>query len=220
MSRVLALDDHPLILKAVSDELLTQPDIELVGKAGRGDELLNLVRDTSPDVVILDLSMPGEGFEPISAVRSLLKEYPKVRVLIFTGSDEPFQIRQLVEAGVMGYVLKSDDFSLVLAEAIRMIHNGKRFFSAAVVNILLADQNISPALTDQELQVLQLVGHGLQNNRIGGILGLSETRIRNILTEIYHKLDIREDGDINMRVAVVNKARDLGLLLRYKNDPK
>jgi DNA-binding NarL/FixJ family response regulator len=191
-----------------------------VGTAGKGSRLHDLVRDTSPDVVILDLSMPGENFEPITAVKSLLNEYPMVRVLILSGSNEPLQIRLLIDAGVMGYVLKSDDFSLVLQEAIRMIHSGKQFFSAAVLNSLFVDQKLNTALTDQEFQVLQLVGQGLQNNRIGEIVGLSEARIRNILTEIYNKLEIHEDGDINMRVAVVNKARDLGLLLRYQNNPK
>jgi DNA-binding NarL/FixJ family response regulator len=214
MIRVVAIDDHELILKAVSDELSTQPDIELVGTADHGYLLHDLVREKSPDVVILDLGMTGEVFDPISAVKTLQQEHPEVRVLILTGYIEPAYIQYLVDAGVMGYIFKNDKFSGSLSQAIRTIYSGKQFFSPSVLDIMFGKGREIPKLTMQELQVLRLVTEGLQNNRIGETLGVSEKRVKNILTDIYQKLGIEEDGDINMRVSLINKVRELGLLLR------
>jgi len=214
MIRVIAIDDHELILSAVSDELSKQQDIELVGTADHGSQLHDLVREKSPDVVILDLGMAGEVFDPITAVKTLLKEHPKVRVLILTGELEPAYVQYLVEAGASGYIFKSDKFSGSLSQAIRTVFSGERFYSPSVMNIVLGKGKEIPKLTDQELQVLRLVAQGFQNNRIGETLGLSEKRVKNILTDIYQKIGIEEDGDINMRVFAVNKARELGLLLR------
>jgi len=99
---VAVIEDHPLVMKAVIDELSKQPDIKVVGTAGHGSELPRLVRETSPDVVILDLGMVGGNFEPISAVTSLLHENPNVRILVLTGYDDEVYMRKLVEAGRLG----------------------------------------------------------------------------------------------------------------------
>lgn len=214
MIRVIAIDDHELILSAVSEELSKQLDIELVGTADHGSQLHNLVRDKSPDVVLLDLGIAGEVFDPIAAVKTLLQEHPEVRVLILTGELEPAYVKYLVDAGAMGYIFKNDKFSGSLSQAIRTVFNGENFYSPSVLKILLGKVKEIPKLTDQELQVLRLVTDGFSNTRIGDTLGLSEKRVKNIMTDIYQKLGIEEAGDINMRVALINKARELGLLLR------
>lgn len=214
MIRVIAIDDHELILSAISEELSKQQDMELVGTADHGSQLHSLVREKSPDVVLLDLGMAGEVFDPIASVKTLLREHPEVRVLILTGELEPAYVKYLVDAGAMGYIFKNDKFSGSLSQAIRTVYSGENFYSPSVQKILLGKVKEIPKLTDQELQVLRLVTEGFQNNRIGETLGLSEKRVKNILTEIYQKFSIEEDGDINMRVALINKARELGLLLR------
>ncbi len=209
--KVVAIEDHPLMLRAVVDELNLQDDIEVVGTADHGSKLHQIVRTTNPDVVVLDLGMAEGVFEPVTAVRQLKKEHPKVQVLILTGYDDELYMRELTGAGAMGYVLKSDNLSLQLTKAVRAIHRGEPFYSPTVLKKILLDQDEN-AFTDQELAVLRLTAQGLVNGKIGDALGLSEGRIRNILTNIYAKMGVQDDKDLNPRVVIVIKARELGLL--------
>jgi DNA-binding NarL/FixJ family response regulator len=211
MIRVAAIDDHPLILKIITEEINEAKDMNIVGTASHGSKLNALVRETSPDVVILDLGMSTGVFEPVSAVQQLLKEHPNVKVLILTGNDSPAYIRDLIKAGAMGYVLKFEDLSLELSKAVRKIYNGERFYSPAATNILLSDDDKPGSnLNERELQVLRLVAEGYQNERISEIVGISNQWTRKVLSEAYGKLGVR--GDVNSRVAAVKKARELGLL--------
>ncbi len=212
--RVAIVEDHPLMVKAIVDVLSNQPDITVVGTSNHGFELPKLVRETSPDVVILDLGMTGENFEPISAVQSLLHEHPEVRILILTGYDDEIYVRQLVDAGAYGYVLKSDDLSLELPNGVRRVFDGKRFYSTAVVDKIFANQKPEEVvLSEQELIVLRLAAKGHSNTSIAQSMNISERRVRNLLSGVYSKFDIREAETINVRVAAINKARELGLLL-------
>ena len=211
--RVIAIEDHPLMLKAIVDELNAQQDIQVVGTAGHGSELSHLVRETSPDVVILDLGMSTGVFEPISAVRSLVQDHPNVRILVLTGYDDDIYVREIVAAGAHGYVLKSDDLSLMLPKGVRTVYEGKRFYSPDVLEKLFSKQKGEvTSLNEQELAILRLAAQGLSNSSIAQSINLSEKRVRNILSSVYIKLDIPETRGINMRVAAINKARDLGLL--------
>jgi len=212
--RVAIVEDHPLMVKAIVDVLSNQPDITVVGTSNHGFELPKLVRETSPDVVILDLGMTGENFEPISAVQSLLHDHPEVRILILTGYDDEIYVRQLVDAGAYGYVLKSDDLSLELPNGVRRVFDGKRFYSTAVVDKIFANQKPEEVvLSEQELIVLRLAAKGHSNTSIAQSMNVSERRVRNLLSGVYTKFDIREAETINVRVAAINKARELGLLL-------
>jgi DNA-binding NarL/FixJ family response regulator len=212
--RVAIVEDHPLMVKAIVDVLSNQPDITVVGTSNHGFELPKLVRETSPDVVILDLGMTGENFEPISAVQTLLHEHPELRILILTGYDDEIYVRQLVEAGAYGYVLKSDDLSLELPNGVRRVFDGKRFYSTAVVDKIFADQKPEEImLSEQELVVLRLAARGHSNTSIAQSMNISERRVRNLLSGVYSKFDIREAETINVRIVAINKARDLGLLL-------
>jgi DNA-binding NarL/FixJ family response regulator len=211
---VAIVEDHPLMVKAIVDVLSNQPDITVVGTSNHGYELPKLVRETSPDVVILDLGMTGENFEPISAVRSLLHEHPDVRILVLTGYDDEIYVRQLVDAGAYGYVLKSDDISMMLPNGVKRVYEGKRFYSTAVVDKIFAEQKPEEImLSEQELIVLRLAAKGSSNTSIAQSMNISERRVRNLLSCVYSKLDIHEAQTINVRVAAINKARDLGLLL-------
>ena len=218
MIRVIVIDDHDLILRAVSDILTKQPDIELVGTSQKGSELHDLVGKASPDVVVLDLGMDEEKWEPIPEIKKLLQAHPDVRILILTAYHEPLYIKQVVSAGAIGYVLKSDNFSTEIPDAVRKVYRGEQYFSPTAMKALVGTDESLPELTNQEFQVLHWVSEGLANVKIGEKVGLSEKRIRNILTDIYRKLRIMEDKEIHMRVAVINKARELGLLLRYPSD--
>jgi DNA-binding NarL/FixJ family response regulator len=209
--RVIAVDDHHLILKALSDLLNEHPDIQLVASSNQGSQLLKLVREKNPDVAILDLGMTTESFDPISSVRLLHEQFPKVKVLILTGYDDGLWARELVKAGASGYILKSDDFSLNIPQAIRALHNGGKFFSPSITDKLLDDEP-NEKLTDQELSVLNLLAQGLSTEAIAKNLGVSNKRVRNILVSVCDKLVVERTQGVSLRIAAINEARKLGLI--------
>lgn len=215
MIRVAVIDDHPLILGMVDRDINRAGDMKIVGTARHGSELFKLVRDTSPDVVILDLGMSRGVFEPVSAVQQLLREHPKVKVLILTANDSLAYIRDLLKAGALGYVLKFDDLSMELPKAVRAVFRGDKFYSPEVTNILFTEgERADIKLTDRELQILRLVAECQNNKGISETIGVTEKWVRNSLSDIYNKLGVR--GAINSRMAAVNKARELGLLPEKK----
>ncbi len=211
--RVVIIEDHPLMLKAVTEELSTQSHIQVVGTANHGSELQKIVRDKSPDVVILDLGMSSGNFEPITAVRSILQEYPELRILVLTGYDDEVYIKQIIDAGVLGYVLKSEDLSLQLPRGVQRVYEGKRFYSEEVVDKLFS-ANISgiESLTEKELVAIRLAASGHTNTSIAQQMKISEKHVRNLLSTVYAKFGLRDSNAVNIRIAAINKARDFGLL--------
>lgn len=209
--RVIAVDDHPLILKAITDLLKEQSDIQLVAAATQGAQLLKMVREINPDVAIVDLNMREGSFDPISSVKAIHEQFPKVKVLILTGYDDGLWARELVKAGASGYMLKSDDFSLSLPQAIRAIHGGGKFFSPKITDQVI-DQGTNNKLTDRELSVLNLLAQGLSTEAIANKLGVSEKRVRNLLVTICDKLVVERSEGVSLRIAAINEARKLGLI--------
>ena len=210
--RVIAVDDHHLILKAISDLLKEYPDIKLVATSNQGSQLLKLVRDNKPDVAIVDLGMTADTFDPISSVRTLHDQYPNVKVLILTGYDDGLWVRELVKAGASGYMLKSDDFSLSIPQAIRALYQGYKFFSPGVADKIV--DNDLDKLTARELSVINLLSQGLATEAIAKNLGVSEKRVRNVLVIICDKLAVDKAEGVSPRVTAINKARELGLIPR------
>lgn len=208
--RVIAVDDHPLILKAITDLLKDFPDIRMLATTTQGSQMLSLVREHHPDVAIVDLAMAGDAFDPISAVKTLHEQFPDIKVLVLTGYDDGLWVRELVKAGASGYMLKSDDLSLNIPQAIRALQQGLRFFSPGVTDKLI-DQD-ADHLTQRELSVLNLMAKGLSTGAIAQNLGISDKRIRNILVIICDKLGIERTGEFAPRISVINKARELGIL--------
>jgi DNA-binding NarL/FixJ family response regulator len=209
--RIIAIDDHPLILRALTDMLKEHPDIQLVATSNQGSQLLKLVREKKPDVAIIDLGMTTDSFDPISSVRALHEQHPKVKVLILTGYDDGLWVRELVKAGASGYMLKSDDFSLSIPQAIRAVYQGGKFFSPGITEKLL-DSSYDDKLTERELSVLNLLSQGLATEAIAKNLGVSEKRVRNLLVSICDKLGVDRTDGVALRITAINKARKLGLI--------
>jgi DNA-binding NarL/FixJ family response regulator len=208
--RVIAVDDHHLILKALSDLLRDYSDIQLVATSNQGSQLLNMVKNHNPDVAIVDIGMTADSFDPISSVRTLHERYPNVKVLILTGYDDGLWARELVKAGASGYMLKSDDFSLSIHQAVRALTQGGKFFSPGVADKLV--ENDLDKLTPRELSVLNLLSQGLATDAIADNLGVSEKRVRNVLVMICDKLAVDRTAGISLRVAAVRKGREMGLI--------
>ena len=197
--RVALADDHPLILKIVRQELARAGDISIVWESGAVNDLLTLITRQMPDVLMLDLSFSGHPFDPSAFVRDLKTRFPKIHVLILTAYDDPVWIDELLSVGVSGYIVKSDDFSLRLVDAVRAVAQGRTFLSTtAVMGLMAARRHYT--LTDRERAILRLATQGHANVEIAGTLGISHGTVRNHLSNIYAKLGV-DNRDAAVRAA-------------------
>jgi two-component system NarL family response regulator len=203
--RILIVDDHPVVRAGVASMLSTRPDMEVIGSASGGKEALALLERISPDVILMDLRMPGlSGLETMRAIK-LRRDPP--RIVVLTNSDADEDIYQSVEAGAQGYVLKSTTQDGLL-DAIRQVHANKRYFPAEIA-ARLTDRMARSDLTPREHQTLQLVARGLTNKEIGRVFGISDKTARNHVNRIIEKLDVSdrtEAATIGMRQGLVSFA--------------
>ncbi|MBC8167139.1 MAG: response regulator transcription factor, partial [Bryobacteraceae bacterium] len=168
--------------------LSTQPGINVVGSASSALEALALLETIVPDVILMDLRMPGmSGLEAIRAINS--RQDPP-RIIVLTSYDTDEDIYQSVGAGAQGYVLKDAPQDRLL-EAIYLVHEKKRYFSADIA-ARLTERMARSNLTPREHQVLQLVAKGLTNKEIGRAFGISDNTARNHVNSIIDKLDVSD----------------------------
>lgn len=203
--QVILADDHPLIRSGLRSRLQEEPGIAIVGEASHGDMAMRQCQDLQPDVLVLDLNMPGP---PATSIVSYVHvRCPEMRILILTAYDDDAYVRGLVSAGISGYVLK-DEAPDALVDAVKSVANGGTWFSRAVVAKLVKqpDQIRSgPHLTPREQELLDLLGRGWDNWRLANELHLSEQTVRNYLSRLYSKLGVQT------RAAAIVWARDHGL---------
>lgn len=193
--RVLLADDHPLVRAGIRATLCNETDIIFVGEAADGVEARRLTEELEPDVLLLDLSMPGPS--AVDTVTYLRERCPNVKVLILTAFDDDAYVRGLVNAGVAGYILK-DEVPEAVARALHTVVEGGTWFSRHLVKKLTqmpsgeveADAEEEPQLTGREMQILQLLVEGLTDREIGQALGLSERTVRYCLRNVYDKLRV------------------------------
>lgn len=191
--RVLLADDHPLVRAGIRSTLLAEEDIVLVGEAIDGEEAERLSHELLPDVLLLDLNMPGPTATEI--VSHLYVQCPTVKVLVLTAYDDDAYVQALLAAGVAGYILK-DEAPEAMVRAIRTVVQGGAWFSRPVADKLVdwktsqAPQVTAPILTDRELGVLRLVVEGQTNQEIGLALGISEKTVEKHLREVFTKLGV------------------------------
>jgi two-component system response regulator NreC len=195
MIRIAIADDHTVLRAGLKSLLERQRDFEVVGEAGDGRELLRVVDDTTPDVVVTDIGMPRlNGTE---ATSQIVAKHPKTRVIMLSmHSDEAYVLRAL-KAGARGYLVK-ESAEADLMTAIRTVHSGKAFFSPSVSALLVEDyvrqmrdrgvEDSYELLSPREREVLQLIAEGQSNKDIANVLGLSiytvETHRGNILQKL------------------------------------
>src|SRR5579863_7384931 len=185
-TRILIVDDHPVVRTGLTSMLNTQPDIEVIGCASNGEEALALLEKIAPDVILIDLRMPCmSGLETMRNIK-LRPDPPKIIVLTSFDTDE--DVYQAVGAGAQGYVLKSTSQEGLL-EAIRTVRANKRYFPAHIA-AQLTDRMARSNLTPREHQILQLVAKGLTNKEIGRVFGISDNTARNHVNSIIEKLEV------------------------------
>lgn len=193
--RVVVADDHRLVREGLKMLLELAKGVEIVGEAGDGDAAVTLCRDLTPDVVLLDLLMPGPGGAEVT--RRIRRAAPRTAVVVLTAHHEPDRVRELVAAGAAGYLLKTADVDEI-AGAIRAASAGLRPLAPEAVKALAAgDETGAPGtpagqLTLREREVLALVGEGLTNRQISRKLYISDKTVRNHLGAIIRKLDLSD----------------------------
>jgi DNA-binding NarL/FixJ family response regulator len=208
--RVLIADDHPLFRDGLSALLTDGPDTELAGVATSGSEAVDLAIATQPDVIVMDLHMPG--LNGIEATRRIVADSPHIAVLVLTMFDDDDSIFSALRAGARGYLLKGADQEQIRA-AIRAAANGEIIFGTQLAARMLAYFTASatappqafPQLTDREREVLDLVAQGRANPAIAARLGLSQKTVRNHVSNILTKLQVAD------RAQAIVQARDAGL---------
>lgn len=202
MIRVALIDDHPLMLKIVRQELGRELDLDILWDCMDSSETMARVAQHVPDVLILDLSFTGQPFEPVAAVHDLRARFPQMQILILTAHDDPLWIEELLHAGARGYVIKSENISLKLAEAVRTVAQGRTFLSpSAALGLSSAHQRHT--LTARERAILRLAAQGRSNPEIAETLGITHGTVRNHISNIYAKLGV------DSREAAVRAAQSL-----------
>jgi len=192
MIRVAVVDDHPhvaIALRAMLDDI---HDIHLVSESRQGGDVAALVRQSRPDVLLLDLFIEPD-FDALSAVRQLRENFPQVRICLLSAFLEPTLLHDLLQAGVCGYILKDDDYVSQIDSIIRDLAAGKVYLSPQAYEALVLatrSQGKEHVLTEREVEILRLAKRGLPNPQIANSLHLSPGTVRNHLSSIYRKLDV------------------------------
>lgn len=208
--RVVLVDDQALFRAGIRMVIDSQPDLEVVGEAGDGAEGLRVIRQTRPDVVLMDIRMPG--LDGLEATRAVLSAVPSTAVLMLTMLDEDDAVFAAMRVGARGYLLKGAE-QQEIDRAIRSVAAGEAIFSPGVAQRVISHFNGAgaltapqpfPELTPREREVLDLVAAGLRNAAIAERLFLSQKTVANHLSSIFAKLSV--DG----RQQAIIRARDEG----------
>jgi DNA-binding NarL/FixJ family response regulator len=203
--RLLIVDDHPVVRDGLRGMLAGEPGLEVVGEASDGAEALALVGSLRPDVVLMDLRMPGLG--GAAAIRALAEQGAQARVLVLTTYDSDSDVVPALEAGATGYLLK-DAPREQLVRAIHAAARGEAVLAPSVATRLVSQLRApaQDALSDRELEVLTLIAQGETNRGAAARLFISEATVKTHLLHIYAKLEV------NDRAAAVAAAYERGLL--------
>jgi DNA-binding NarL/FixJ family response regulator len=215
--RIVIADDHPVFRFGLRALLDAMPDTQVVGEVTSGDEVITLAGTLLPDVILMDINMPGVN--GIEATRRIRETDPNIRVLIVTMLEDD-SVFAAMRAGARGYVIKGAEPAEVL-RAIRSVADGEAIFSPGIAERLMhyfatppaalggtsrpAERPIFPDLTEREREVLGLIAQGLTNSAIAERLVLSPKTVRNYITEIFSKLQVAD------RAQAIIRARSAGL---------
>ena len=201
--RILITDDHTLIRRGITSLLNAQPDMEVVGEASNSEEALQAMSKEAPDIVLMDISMPGiNGLEVTKSIRA---RFPQTRVLMLTMHDREDYLFQAMRAGAAGYILKGADVQDLLS-AIRSVHAGEVYLYPTVTTKLLADylrrvetgenRTSYDGLTDREREVLRLIAQGKTTGEIAIVLFLSRHTVETHRDHIMQKLDLHRKAEL------------------------
>ena len=209
--RVLIADDHPLFRDGMHGLLDSVSDTKVVGEAASGEEAITLAESLQPDVILMDIKMPG--INGLHAMREILHTSPHIRILIVSMLEDDDSVFAAMRAGARGYVPKGANQAEML-RAIRAVSNGEAIFGPGIAQRLIGffsaarpsvQSRIFPELTEREAEVLALIAQGRTNEEIAEHLVLSLKTVRNHVSNIFSKLQVAD------RAQAIIRARDAGL---------
>ncbi|WP_349865651.1 response regulator transcription factor [Leifsonia sp. WHRI 6310E] len=207
MIRIVLADDHPVVREGIRGMLTGYDDIDVVGQAASGPEAVDLVAALHPDLVLMDLRMPGG--DGVAATRAITASHPGTRVVVLTTYETDQDILRAIEAGASGYLLK-DIAPAELARSVRAAATGETVLATSAASALLGRLRggapAAPALSPQEVKVLRLAADGRTNAAIGAELFIGEATVKTYLSRAYEKLGASD------RTSAVRRALELGLL--------
>jgi DNA-binding NarL/FixJ family response regulator len=212
---ILLADDHPLIRAGIRSILAAEEDLHLIAEAINGYEVQSMAAELQPDVISLDLRMPGPP--PSEVIAQVRQQSPDTKILVVTAYYDEASIRELVVSGANGFLLK-DETSDKLVLAIRTVAKDGYWFSPLAVSKLIdldpdnTSQALKRSLTPREREILGLVGKGWKNNQIARQLELSPQTVRNYISRIYSKLGVRS------RTEAVAWAKEQGVSTTLPNN--
>jgi two-component system, NarL family, nitrate/nitrite response regulator NarL len=196
--QIVLADDHPLFRAGVAYTLTAEPDMEVVGQGASAAEAVQLAQELLPDLILLDLNMPGSGLQ---AAQTITATCPVTRIVMLTVSEEEEDLLASLKAGARGYILKGVP-ARELTRILRAVHAGESYVTPALAASLLREMTgVAPGarpavdplneLTDRERQILEGVANGLSNKEIGQQLHLTEKTVKHYMTNILQKLQVR-----------------------------
>ncbi len=205
--KVTFVDDHPVLLSGICQLFASSEEFRIVGVGSTANDVIEIARSVTPDVIVIDLNMPGRVIEAIATVAN---DYSKTKLIAFTASANIDTAISTLEAGVLGYVLKGSTLN-ELTEAIRQVHNGETYMSPRVAANVVAGLQVNARartaptvrFSRREEDVLRFLLQGCTNKEIAHSLSLSEKTVKHYMTVLMQKLDVRN------RVEVVLAAQGL-----------
>lgn len=211
--RIAIVDDHPMVRRGVSETLSEEADIELVGMGGSAHDAIRLAREERPNLILLDIALPGGGIE---AVREIAKSYPEIKVIMLTVREDRATVKAALRAGARGYLVKGVD-GPELVDTVRKINSGENYVTPALAAQLLSELDgpapaetpigSTQALTEREREIVALLGDGLSNQEIAQELGLTENTIKHYITPILQKLGVRNRTEAALIARTGNATR-------------
>jgi DNA-binding NarL/FixJ family response regulator len=190
--RVIVVDDHAVVRQGVSDVLGSDEQIEIVGIGSGGEDAVVLAAELKPDVILMDLSMPGTN--GIEATRRILAALPQTRIVMLTSFSEPEHVNAALDAGAIGYLLKDAEPAEIIT-AVKAAARGEAPFSPRAAGTLIsrrAERRDVENLSPREREVLELVGQGLANKQISRQLGIREKTVKAHLTSVFRRIQVTD----------------------------
>ena len=190
--RVLLVDDHPVVRSGISGMLATADEIEIVGEAATGEEALQSIEQNHPDILLLDMVLPD--IQGTQLAQQIIQLYPQVKILVLSAYDDPVYIRELLELGASGYLMK-EEAPEVIVEAVRGVAQGQqgwvsRRIAAQILTWMQSGQASEMNLTPREQEVLRLIVEGKTNQAIALELGISEKTVEKYIGALFTKLNV------------------------------
>ena len=204
MIRVAIADDHPTVREGIRRALQRDADIRVIAEAHDGRELTALLEEKAPlDILLLDISMPH--FNIFQAAPEFRRQYPEMKILVVSGYDDRGMVRQVLEMGVDGYLVK-DEKPETFPRAIHEVYDRRPFFSQGIMLFVASNEAPPPELSDRQKEILILAAQDMASTQIANQLGLTENSVNTHLRRAKEKLGV------STRVAAVAKAVRLGLI--------